>query len=846
VVAAFSKTITGLSSDKLKIILEEIMMNPSARKLAWLILSTILALGQPFIVWIRDQSEDDSSSSVAAQNQVTIKWKYDGSDAGTNTYQTYPDGKFESVTELNIAGMALKSRLTGRLVDGAITEFEIVNTQGEVKISAKDGRAQITAGGKTREAEYKPSKVLFGNLHPLLTETLVKAFDPAKEGAQSIDVFALDAAVTVKVDVLQKKARSIEVDGKKQIADVYLLRFPGVEFDLHLANGSQFAAWDIPSQNLQAIRSGYEAFLVDKTALYPELSRPTMKTKVEKSIKIKMRDGIDLVADIVRPAEEGKYPTILERTPYGREIFSRLSGEWWARRGYVHIVQDTRGRNESDGAWIPFAHERKDGYDTIDWIARQGWSDGKIGMIGGSYGGWVQWAAAVAAHPALKCIVPQVSPPDLFFNFPIDHGVPMLWGAIWWSNHVKDKKAPLIPAVLKALEKLKTLPLSKVDDEALGRNIPFYDEWLGKETPASFAGANYMPDMNKVKIPVLQISGWWDGDGIGTKLNWAKMRALGHKDQWLIYGPWSHAFNSSSRYGDMDYGPDAITDLDLVYLRWFDTWLKNKAANWDKQPKVRVFVTGVNEWRELGDWPDPQAREMTLYLSSAGPANGAASIGELVAAAPGEQEPDRYTYNPANANIPKELKEAKSFLDLLAGGSTVVKIEPYQEDVLVYKTPPMNDPIEISGPIDLDLYFSTSAKDTDFFASLVDIDEKGLMRLIGLPGKIRARYVGGWEKPALLQPGKVYKGSIALWDTAHQVKKGHRLGVLIKSQGFPGYARNLNTGEPIRNATRMVAAHQTIYHDAKRPSALRFHLLPQAQKQAAGTNNRNQTASDPQ
>jgi putative CocE/NonD family hydrolase len=276
----------------------------------------------------------------------------------------------------------------------------------------------------------------------------------------------------------------------------------------------------------------------------------------------------------------------------------------------------------------------------------------------------------------------------------------------------------------------------------------------------------------------------------------------------------------------------------LIYLRWFDTWLKNKPALWDKQPKVRVFITGVNEWRELGDWPDLRSREMTLYLSSDGPANGAASVGELIAKAPGIQEPDRYTYNPAGAQIPKELKEIKSFLDLLAGASTLVKIEPGKSDMLVYKTPPMNDPIEIGGPIDLDLYFSTSAKDTDFFASLVDINEKGEMRIIGLPGKIRARYLSGWDKPALIQPDKVYKATIALWDTAHQLKKGHRLGIVIDSQMFPGYARNLNTGDPIRNATRMVAAHQTIYHDAKRPSALRFRLLPPAQKQAAIMNNR--------
>lgn len=811
-------------------------MKLSTKTLAWLVLLPAALIQQSPAASGQSQSDERRESSAAVQGAETIKWKFGGNDAGTSTYEAHPDGTFESVTELTVAGMALKSRLTGKLVNGVITEFEILNQQAgrEVKVSAKDGKARITAAGNTREVEFKPSGVLFGSLHPVLIETLIKALDPAKEGLQSIEVLVLDGAATVKVDLLKKKARRIEVGGKVQVADVYLVRLPGVEFDVHVAQGSQFAAWDVPSQKLQAIKSGYESFLVDPTTLHPELSHPAMRTRTEKALKIRMRDGVELVADVVLPAQDGKYPAILERTPYGRETLSQLEGGWWASRGYVHIVQDVRGRNESGGDWRPFVHERKDGYDTIDWIVKQGWSDGSVGMIGGSYVGWVQWAAAVEAHPALKCIVPQVSPPDPFFNFPLDHGVPMLFGAVWWSNFVKEKKVPSIPELPKDLEKLKTLPLSKVDDEVLGANIPFFDEWLEKQTPAAFGGANFMADMNKVKIPILHISGWWDGDGIGTKLNWARMRALGHKDQWLIYGAWSHAFNTSSRFGDLDYGPDSIAELDTIYLRWFDTWLKAKSVSWDKQPKVRVFVTGVNEWRELADWPDPRSREMTLYLSSEGPANGIASTGELVAAPPREQEPDRYTYNPAGVQIPKEMRGLKDFRELLAGASTIVELEPHENDVLVYKTPAMSDPLEICGPIDLDVYFSTSAKDTDFIAAVVDVDEKGVMRLIGLPGKIRARYLSGWENPSLLQPGKVYKATIALWDTAHQVKKGHRIGVLITSHMFPTYARNLNTGEPIRNATRMVAAHQTMYHDAKRPSALRLHLLPEARRDSVG------------
>jgi uncharacterized protein len=804
-------------------------MKPFGRRKTWSVLITVMmALHPTLSVWSQNQSTSQPSPSAVVQTTQALKWKFGGNEAGSGSYTARADGTFESVTELNIVGQSIKSRLTGKMVNGLITEFELITQQAgtEVKTLAKDGKAQITFGAQSRTVDYKPASVLFGNLHPVLTETWAKVLDPAKDGVQNIDVFVLDGASIVKVGITKKKARTVETGGKKQVANVYLVRFPNVEFDVYLTEDGQFAGWDIPSQKLQAVASGHEGFLVDPSTLYPELSQPVMTTRAEKAVKIKMRDGVDLVADIVRPADAAKHPVILERTPYGREIMSQLEGEWWARRGYVHIVQDVRGRNDSDGEWKPFVHERQDGYDTIDWIAKQNWSDGNVGMIGGSYLGSAQWSAAVEAHPALKCIVPQVSPPDPFFNFPIDHGVPMLFSALWWSNFVKDKKVPAVPEIPKNIENLKTLPLVKIDDEALGRDIPFFNEWLEKQTPSAFAGANFMADMDKVKIPVLHISGWWDGDGIGTKLNWARMRSLGNKNQWLIYGPWTHLFNSTSRIGDVDYGPEAIIDLDSIYLRFFDAWLKHKQVNWEQQPKVRVFVTGINQWRELNDWPDSRSREQTFFLSSRGPANGVASVGELVPAAPKRQLPDRYTYDPAVAEIPKEMKNIKAFGDLLAAASTVVKLEAKEKGVLIYRTAPMNEPLEIGGPIELDLRFTTTARDTDFFASLADIDEKGTMRAIGIGGKIRARYLSGWETPSLLTPGKVYKATIELWDTAHQVKKGHRLAVLITSNAFPGYARNLNTGEPVINATRMVRAEQTIYHDAMRPSALRFRVLP--------------------
>src|SRR5262245_1013940 len=755
----------------------------------------------------------------SAQSAVeTIRWIFDGDDVGSNTYRTLPDGRFESLSEEKVANITINSKLTGKITDGLLTEYEFVNNQGgsEVKVTAKEGKAQITEQGKTREVAFKPAKVLYANEHPLLTETMLMAIDPKKEGPQKIDLLLLDQAIPDRVELRKKGSLTIERGGAKTTINHYLVYFPGVPINLYATQDGRFVSMDVPVQNWRATKTDYEdsieALTGDLTGRYPELSQPTLKTTFEQGVKIRMRDGAELVANICRSADGEQHPAILKRTPYGRALLVLAEGKWWASRGYALIAQDVRGRYDSNGEWQPWANERKDGYDTIDWIFKQAWSNGKVGMIGGSYGGAVQWAAAAEAHPALKCIVPQVSPPDPFFNIPIDHGVPDLLGALFWANYVREKRVTARFNAPIDSEKLLTLPLSKIDDAVLGHDIPFFNDWWTKETPSAFGGG-FMNDLSKIKIPVLHISGWWDGDGIGTKLNWAKLREAGHQSQWLIYGPWGHDFNSSSRYEDVDYGPDAIMELDSLYLRWFDTWLKDKKVNWEKQPRVRVFVTGANQWRELSDWPDPESEPLTFYLSSTGPANGAASGGKLLPAPPKSEKPDQYVYDPAKVKLPEETD------------STIVKIPGNKKDLLVYKTEPLKEALDIAGPIELELYFSTNVKDTDFFASLVDVDGKGEMRLIGLPGKIRARYLSGWETPTLLQPGKTYKAVIALWDTAHRLEKGRRIGIIIESEMFPAYARNLNTGEPIAEATRMVAATQTIYHDAKRPSALRLRRL---------------------
>ncbi len=750
-------------------------------------------------------------------------WTFSGSDCGKTVYEINPDGTFTSETDLTIAGMVIKSSFTGRLVNGELVEFKIDQDQAGTKqiVVAANGKVKMKVNDKDiPEQDFKPSKVFMANFHPWTADTMVAAFNPNPTGAQKMPTYSPDTLRDLNIDALAKPSRTVDVAGEKHAVQVLHMRAGMLEFDVFSNENKEIVGWDVPSQKLTVQAVGYEKMLVDPSTLYPELSQPTLAVKTEKSVKIPMRDGVNTIAEIAIPTGDGKYPTILIRTPYGR-LPSFGEADWWAKRGYALVSQDVRGRGDSEGDWVPLFHERKDGYDTIDWISKQPWSNGKVGMIGGSYLGWVQWEAAVEKPAALKCIIPQVSPPDPFFNFPYDHGIPYIFGAVWWARAVSTRTLSSdLLADVKNTDKFNLLPLPKIDEAVLGTDIPFVNDWWTRDTSAKFAGANYGQDMKNVTIPAFHVSGWWDGDGIGTKINYQRMRDLGRTNQYLIYGPWTHFFNSTSKLGDVDYGPDAIVDLNSMCLRFFDQYLKDKPVI-DKLPKAQVFVTGANEWRTLDSWPDSRSKPMSMYLSSDGPANGQESVGKLTAGKPGVEEPDRYTYNPAAEKI--DAKEIEMDPDK---GTTVMDFEKRNDAYLYYRSEPFTQPMDIGGPISCDLYFSTTAVDTDFFVRLIDIDEKGAARLICMPGKIRAKFINSFDKPELLKPGREYKAHIDLWDTAHRFEKGHRMAILIESSEFPSYARNLNTGEPDATATRMIAASQTIFHDSKRPSALTFSILP--------------------
>ncbi|SPE32616.1 Hydrolase CocE/NonD family protein (fragment) [Candidatus Sulfopaludibacter sp. SbA3] len=296
-----------------------------------------------------------------------------------------------------------------------------------------------------------------------------------------------------------------------------------------------------------------------------------------------------------------------------------------------------RGRFASEGVWEPFVHEAKDGYDTIEWLAKQPWSNGKVGMIGASYLGWVQWFAASQHPPHLTTMIPNVSPPDPFHNIPYEYGVLMLEGGLWWASVVEsDATADLSGAALRATfdkpfgKLLSTLPVIDIDKSYFGKENKYWRDWLSHPAQDKYwADTMFLDKLKGVNIPVFHQSGWFDGDGIGTKLNYHAMVEAGHANQKLTVGPWPHSDQATREFGGRDFGPGAIVDLQRDYLRWFDYWLKGVDNGIMKEPLVNVFVMGSNRWLQGPKYPLPETSFRKLFLASGGHANTTKGDGKL-------------------------------------------------------------------------------------------------------------------------------------------------------------------------------------------------------------------------
>jgi uncharacterized protein len=558
------------------------------------------------------------------------------------------------------------------------------------------------------------------------------------------------------------------------------------------------------------------------------MSSPEYPVRLELGVRQKMRDGKRLSSDVFRPDSKGKFPVILMRTPYrtvdGYQKTQNDEALFFARHGYSYVIQDCRGKNDSEGIYRPFQDDdARDGFDTLAWCAAQEWSNGSLGTIGASYSAWNQWTAATLQPPGLKAMICTVSLPDPVLNVPYQNGALVLWMAQWMA--LIEGKRNTTTSLYDSEKLFRHLPLKTMDEE-FGRRSRIWQEWVQHPSADEYwRRAFYEDKLSRVNLPVLHISGWYDDDVIGTHLNYLWMTSSRRsrstrKSQKLIIGPWPHHVNSTRKIGEIDFGESALIDLRTVKLRWFDRWLKGVANGIEREPKVDLFTLGSNKWKSQDHWPPKEMVQTPYYLHSKGKANGSFGDGLLASRKPLKiSRSDAYRYDPADP-VP-------NIDDMGQGAEGPFDQRPVErrDEVLVYSTPPLAREIEVSGPVTVSLFASTSARDTDFWAQLVDVNPNGYSMHL-TEGIIRGRYNRSLAREELLKPGRVYEFKIDLWVVSNLFMKGHRIRLDVSSSSFPKYDRNPNTGHPFGQDSDLLVAEQTVFHDLERPSRVVLPIVP--------------------
>ena len=568
---------------------------------------------------------------------------------------------------------------------------------------------------------------------------------------------------------------------------------------------------------------------------FPVTPPPRNDIVIENRVAVPMRDGVTLYADIYRPVGDGRHPVIVSRTPYSTERFpsAYAAAVYFSRRGYAYVFQDVRGRHESEGIWEPFRDDVEDGYDTVEWAAAQPWSNGKVGMEGGSYLGHVQWRAAEAAPPHLVAIFPRVASTSIYHDWITVNGGWRLafnfgWGPVRQESRIMQNTGPHTmdggPPSIGYDRVVWHLPLNEMQ-ALVGRNAQFYKDWLAHPDYDDYwRSLNVEERFEQVRVPVHVMGGFFDIFAQGTLRGYAGMSTRGgtaasRRGSHMVIGPWEHGV--SRTVGEMDWGESAVVDTNALALRWFDHWLKGTDNGLRQEPPVKIFVMGRNEWRYEHEYPLARTRYAPLYLDSAGNANGSQGDGRLAWDKPAsDSPPDRYRYDPGNP-VPS-LGGANCCGIATPSGARDQRPIEGRADVLVYTTAILEEPVEIVGPVKLILHASSSAVDTDFVAKLVDVYPDG--RSINIAeGILRARHRDGLERQVLMDPGEAYELEVDMIGTANLFRAGHRIRVHVTSSHFPQFARNLNNGQPYGTSASIVVAEQTVYHSPERPSHI---LLP--------------------
>jgi putative CocE/NonD family hydrolase len=585
----------------------------------------------------------------------------------------------------------------------------------------------------------------------------------------------------------------------------------------------------------------------------------------KRNVMIPMRDGTRLATDIYTPEANGRYPLVLERTPYNKENATMMWSHTHTHlleQGYAVAIQDTRGRFASEGTWFPLVDDgwgaNRDGYDTVAWLGKYVNCDGVIGSFGGSYSGNTQYLMAPTKPPGLKCMFVRQGSADLteewiYRGGALELGLNLHWGTqesiSAFANRSRYLTETLTEKMEDAYEQLPILSGPQYID-------PF--EWLKEffshppEDQAFWDKWNFAKHHSEVDIPMLHFGAWYDIFIRATIANFAGIAETGatetaRSSQRLFVGPWMHGPLVSERFmrrvGELDFGPAAVIDFNQLVQRWFDHWLKGQRNGVDSEPPITMFEMGTNSWKKLTQWPPADVQPTKYYLHK-GPSGSATSLNDgVLSATPstGSQSGDDFIYDPkrptrtrggctlyalpsSKKDLPKDLEPADEHMAELGLQAGPRDQRPVEDNCLTYSTEVLAEDVHVTGPVVVQLHISSTAEDTDFVAKLTDVWPDGRSILI-TDGIQRARYRNSKVKPVPLKPGTVNRVSIDLWATSNVFKKGHRIRVSVSSSNFPRYNRNLNVLKPNARIEDAVVATNTVYHDEDRPSCIVLPII---------------------
>lgn len=577
---------------------------------------------------------------------------------------------------------------------------------------------------------------------------------------------------------------------------------------------------------------------------------PSAGFRVHKDVRVVMRDGVALATDLWIP-DGGPAPALLARVPYSKDVVVggnfaySLHPDPFAllEAGYALVWQDCRGRFRSDGRFVPLVDEPNDGADTIAWIASQPWCDGNVGTYGASYLGLTQLASASTNPPALKAIAPTATSSDYYRAPWYSPGGAMSWHTMqFWatmmaatdelravSNGTGDKE--LAAALAGAMVAQDGYLSEPADNEMVAKVLPWWSEWLSHPSRDEFwQDLSVLDRAENITVPALHIVGWFDLMVDATVRTYRELRARAgtpeaRGGQRLIIGPWDH-MSFDGFYPDRQFGlatAAVMSNLTQAHLDFYDRWVRGQATTSDGHAPVRIFVMGIDQWRDEQEWPLPDTTYVDYYLSSVAGANTADGDGRLTTVAPTADASASYTYNPADP-VPTAGGRLLSYAAANATGPADQRAVEARADVLCFTSAVLDEPVEVTGHVTLVLHVRSSALDTDFTGKLVDVYPDG-RALYLTDGILRARYRDSLSEPRPLVPGQTYELVVDLSVTANVFLPGHRIRLEVSSSNFPRYDRNTNTGGPIaeERLADAVRATNTVLHGPAHPSRV---ILP--------------------